>query len=105
MLKLLAVLQFFLEEGFDLLAEGGDDALLLVREGLFELGQLFLVLFLDHLDLQIFVPDFLLEEGDVGGELVDVVLEVADLLFALVEFLVKQGLLLVAFDLQLVDVI
>ena len=89
MLKLLTVLQFVLEEGFDLLAEGGDDALLLVREGLLELGQLFLVLLLDHLDLQVFVPDFLLEEGDVGGELVDVVLEVADLLLALVEFLVK----------------
>ena len=89
MLKLLAVLQFFLEEGFDLLAEGGDDALLLVREGLLELGQLLLVLLFDHLDLQVFVPDFLLEEGDVGGELVDVVLEVADLLLALVEFLVK----------------
>jgi len=45
--ELLAVLQFVPEDGLDLLAELGDDAFLLAFEGLFELGELLLMLFLD----------------------------------------------------------
>lgn len=79
--------------------------MLLALERLFELGQFFLVLFFDHLNLQVFLPNFFLEDSDVGFELVYAVLEVADFLFALVEFLVEQGLLLVALDLQPVDAV
>lgn len=63
------------------------------------------MLFFDHLYLQVFVPDLFFEDGDVGLELVYVVLEVADLLLALVELLVEQGLLLVALNLEPVDVL
>lgn len=63
------------------------------------------MLFFDHLYLQVFVPDLFFEDGDVGLELVYVVLEVADLLLALVELLIEQGLLLVALNLEPVDVL
>lgn len=51
------------------------------------------------------MPDFLLEDGDVGFELVYVVLEVTDFLLALIKLLIEQSLLLVALNLQPVDIL